>query len=121
VTVDDTDFGLYNPTAESVSIDCPVPDDDRVAKSVWTIANVEAYLNSTGTIYAEACYATWNGQLGGCSSSVSASGTGHVELALAPYIGSSGNFWDTNSGTDFGYVYVNVPPGARVAGVYYAH
>jgi hypothetical protein len=109
---------------QDANVLCPAPDSDYQPKNGWNAANVEAWVPAGQNLLAEACYASWNGEQGGCSPQIAARSTdpnngAHVTINLHQYIGKANSWWNTNGGTDFGHIWVYVPNGGRLAGVFY--
>jgi hypothetical protein len=63
---------------------------------------------------AMACYASWNGQWGGCSGQVASAGNVTEQVNLSSAIPT---YWNTNGGGDFGYVWVNADSNTYISGL----
>ena len=123
-TLADMSYGIGNdfpswipnfpPPIESLM--CSVPDTPAIPKWTLTVANVEGWAPSQ-PFQAQACNVGPDGETGKCSPMINSGGvSGQHQTAIlgsyAPQIwGSIGLF---------GYVWIAVPQGSRIAGIFYS-
>jgi hypothetical protein len=114
----DVDYTLKNeavvPTVFQ-ELMCAVPDSDAVEKGQWTTVNLETWVGSVG-IVALLCEEDWSDAEGNCSSGGAAEGAGHQTIALGSQVSS---VWNSGTGANFGYIYVDVGEGSELRGIFY--
>lgn len=118
----DLSFGISNTASTSgpyESLVCPAPDTDVLPKANYGTVNIEAWVGSASEpLQGMLCEDQWNGSGGACSSPIQVgSGAGHETVALGSSVAS---VWNASTANNFGYVYINVGGGTRVAGIFYS-
>jgi len=98
------DSGVQHGVGTSQSFTCPIIDTDNFTHAQVRTLNVHGRNFSSGTPFrAKACFTTFNGDTGNCTSPVNGSGTTD---AVASFVNASGVF--AGAGTsDFVYLYVS--------------
>jgi hypothetical protein len=114
----------YSPTqsgsSSGMEMMCPAPDSDVVPKADWYTVNVEMYLAGTNNSAGAVCRDYWDGSGGNCTSTRTATGSGHQTLSFgATGYNDVATEWTSSDASDFGYLYLDIGYNNDARGIYY--
>jgi len=103
----DLAFGIQNDGAAPMVVLCAARDETGAAKQTTTALNIHGYDDTTvGSVIVAQCRSLAFATGGACGAGVSTSSPGLGNFALSVPVAG---FWNANTATDFGYVFISVP------------